>query len=87
MDINEIQDTRSSFDRVGDRTLRSWKNEFIREPVIVIALILTIGWLAVTTANLLNDYMATFSTTKEAMVEKFYPIENVPMWKIVQVTE
>lgn len=78
MDINEIQDTRTSFDRVGDRSYSTTEKKI--KCLLVAILIFGIGYLI---ASQIQEYLQSFATTKKDMVEKFYPIENVPEWRAV----
>lgn len=82
MDINEIQDLKSTVDRIGDRQFATTEKKI--KFAIVLVMTLMVGWVL---ALQYQSYMQSFATTKVEMVRKFYPIPNVPMWKIVMVNE
>lgn len=82
MDINEIQDGKTAYDRIGDRQFSTTK----KKVKFAIMLVVTLAILAILALQW-QTFLESFATNRTAMVKKHQKIENVPMWKIVQVTE
>ena len=82
MDLNEIQDFKTSEYRIGDRQFSTTRKK-VR---FAIVLIITLVILAIATLQW-QTFLQSFATTRSEQVKKFTKIENVPMWKIVVVTE
>ncbi len=81
--MEDIFDQRDSFNRIGDRTLNSWKHEFQRHTALVILLVCFIIGLAYYICKAQQEYIQSFAKTRVEMVTKFYPLEGVPTWKLI----
>ena len=76
------QDRYDSYDRIGNRQFSTTRKK-VR---FAIMLIITLAILAILSLQW-QTFLQSFATTREEQVRKHVKIENVPMWKIVQVTE
>lgn len=70
-------DTKKRFERIGDRTFKTVSGRY--KFGVLFMIIIMLGY---TIAGQIQDYIKSFATTKTEMVAKFYPIENVPTYKI-----
>ena len=83
-DLDEIQNYKSTYKRyqMPDRQFSTTRKKLRFALMLIITLIIlsiaTLQW---------QTFLQSFATTRAEQVKKFTKIENVPMWKIVQVTE
>lgn len=73
--MHHYNDTKTQYDRVPDQSLKTERNRIIT--YILLFLVISLMYLI---AHQMQDYLQSFATNKHNLVQKFYPIPDVPRW-------